>query len=176
MVSPARGLLIYSPFLILAPLAFRLRQRSGAGLEVVALAVVIGLWLITANTHDWPGGYSYGPRLLADALPWLVLLMAPVADAVTAPLESWTAVTRVAAAALAITFGWSLFVNARGALSWSTQAWNAQPVDAGVDTHPGRFWDWGDPPFFRADHKKYKDIYPWNTPPAGVASGQQCRD
>jgi hypothetical protein len=34
--------------------------------------------LLTAQWHDWGGGYCFGPRLLADLTPVLVFLIVPV--------------------------------------------------------------------------------------------------
>lgn len=83
MVSPARGLLIFSP-VVLMPLFGVVRGRSRwSGLQFVAIGTVLLIWLATANTVDWPGGYSYGPRLLSDTLPWLAFLALPAADALT---------------------------------------------------------------------------------------------
>lgn len=175
MFSPARGLFVYSPVLALCALPGRyLKDAAGRPLRWVSLSVVLLLWLTTANTHDWPGGYSYGPRLLSDALPWLVLLLAPAIDALTDPGALAPRPRRIWAGTFVVLTAWSVFVNARGAFSWSTQAWNARPVDAGVDTHPSRFWDWSDPQFLRADGTSYKDVYPYDTPDPAVKPGTQC--
>jgi hypothetical protein len=160
---------------LLALVGFVWSRGGPRGLERVALAVVVLLWIVTANTHDWPGGYSYGPRLLADGLPWLAFLTVPVLARITEPRATWTAATTAVAITLAVTCAWSVFVNARGAWSWSTQAWNSRPVDAGVDAHPGRFFDWSDPQFLRADGMTFTDVYPYDTPPV-LAPGQQCQD
>jgi hypothetical protein len=170
-VSPARGLLVYSPFLLLALVGLVWPRRRRAALDYVALAVVVLTWLVTANTMDWAGGWSYGPRLLSDTFPWLALLFIPVADALTSSRTTWTRFTRVSLAVLAVTAAWSIFVNARGALSWSTQLWNSRPIAAGVDTHPGRFWDWGDPACLRAGRTTIKDLYP---PQSLPPLGRQC--
>jgi hypothetical protein len=101
-----------------------------------------------------------------------VLLLSPVADALTRPVSKLTRPVLIAATVLTLAFTWGMFVNARGAFSWSTQSWNWVPVDEG--THPARLWDWSDPPFLRHDKTTYASVYPYNNPPPGIAPGQQC--
>lgn len=72
LVSPSRGLLVYSPFLCV-PLvagAWLLRRAPagyGAACWVAALAY-IGFY---AGWPLWGGGASFGPRLLTDVLPFI---------------------------------------------------------------------------------------------------------
>jgi hypothetical protein len=66
LFSPARGLLVYSPVLILGAIGlwrgFRILFFS-----VVAFTLVMGCW------WSWHGGFSPGPRMLSDTLPFLAL-------------------------------------------------------------------------------------------------------
>lgn len=75
-----RGLLVFSPFLILFFVAPRAALTKYRGLGVFLLAFLAFLYF-SARTPDWAGGYAYGPRLLTDGLPVLVL-------AITGPLEN----------------------------------------------------------------------------------------
>ena len=136
LLSPARGLLVYSPFVLLAAAGVWMRRHRLGRVELVAIGSVLVIWLLASNTVDWAGGWSYGPRLLADTLPFLAFLMLPVLDAVTRPVRSWSPATRGLAAALVLTVGWSVFVQARGALSWSTQVWNVVPSAPGSTRIP----------------------------------------
>jgi hypothetical protein len=162
--SPSRGLLVFSPFLLLAAVGVAIRRRPGL-VELVAIGTTLLIWLVTANTIDWPGGWSYGPRLLADTSPFLALLMIPALDRIARPPRNWSTATTVTALALVLTAGWSVFVHARGATSWATQMWNPLPVPAGVDTNPQRFSDWSDPQFLRTGDASFEDVYPHSTPP-----------
>lgn len=80
LVSPTRGLLTFSPFLLF--LVFRLRRRGLAGafgrLDLCLFVGVAIQYLVIANTAAWRSRFVYGPRMLADALPILVWLLAPV--------------------------------------------------------------------------------------------------
>ncbi len=152
LFSPSRGLFVFVPtslwILSLALWRFPvLRQRALASLA-------LGIWLVylplIASDVKWWGGYSYGPRLMADLIPWLVLLAVlacevqlrsrPVPSSGTAVSMS-SAVTVLGAIALAI----SIVMNAPGALYDATMLWNIAPAD--LDKHPERVWDWKHPQF-----------------------------
>lgn len=160
LVSPARGLLVYSPWLAAAlagPFVSTVGRRRPGAVEAGCLASAAGIWLAAAAFGHWWGGHAYGPRLLADAVPFLVYAALPVVPAVwprgrRAPLADEAAARRrrlapAAAALLAVALAWSLFVHGRAARSWEPWTWNGEPID--VDRQPGRIWDWSDPPFFR---------------------------
>ncbi len=72
MVSPSRGLLVYSPFLGFAFWGMLLAPRDPRRevLRPVAGAT-LGLMLLQFCWHDWWGGSAYGYRPLLDTLPGL---------------------------------------------------------------------------------------------------------
>jgi hypothetical protein len=78
LVAPSRGLLVYSPALLLAPLGLgALRRLPGCRLMLLAWTVAAaGTVVFYARWHDWRGGWCYGPRFLCEALPILCLLFA----------------------------------------------------------------------------------------------------
>lgn len=76
LVSPAKGLLVFTPVALVAAVglvrAFRRGERalSGAlGLAVLAHLALMGRWT------EWHGGECWGPRLMTDALPLLFLFL-----------------------------------------------------------------------------------------------------
>lgn len=76
LVSPGRGLLVFTPVAAIALLgltrAFRFGERwlaSSLGAAALAHLVFMGKW------GEWHGGESWGPRMLTDALPLLFLLL-----------------------------------------------------------------------------------------------------
>jgi hypothetical protein len=79
LVSPARGLLVFSPFLVFVPLGLiqRLRSPGSRGLAVV-LSFAAAAQFIVYSQADWRAGTSWGPRWLTDLLPILVWMLAPV--------------------------------------------------------------------------------------------------
>lgn len=148
LISPSRGLLVFSPWLLwVAYLIARYRSRLPLpGLAALALALSGLHLLIVGSFRAWWAGYSYGPRFAADVLPWLILLG-------LLGLAAWRAGTGGAAtragrlrwpellvgALLAIL---SVLIQAPGALVPATVSWN-RLMD--VDQHPERVWDWSRP-------------------------------
>lgn len=78
LVSPARGLLVFSPFLafVVVGLLQRLRSPDTRALAIVLTLAVIGQLLLYAQ-GDWRAGTSWGPRWLTDILPVLIWMLAP---------------------------------------------------------------------------------------------------
>jgi hypothetical protein len=76
LVSPAKGLLVFTPVALVAVAglvrALRLGDRwlaTTLGLAALAHLVFMGRW------SEWHGGDSFGPRMLTDALPLLFLFL-----------------------------------------------------------------------------------------------------
>src|SRR5262249_43215766 len=78
LVSPTRGLLVFSPFLIFVPMGLiqRLRAPGSKGLAV-ALSFAVAAKLLLYSQADWRAGVSWGPRWLTDLLPIMVWMLAP---------------------------------------------------------------------------------------------------
>ena len=78
LVSPTRGLLVFTPFLVFVPagLIQRLRAPSSRWLAV-ALSFAAAAQLLIYSQTDWRAGVSWGPRYLTDLLPVLVWMLAP---------------------------------------------------------------------------------------------------
>ncbi len=106
LLASNRGLLWYSPFLLLllrSP-ASMTRRLPGGGVFLAAAAAVL---YVSARTPDWAGGYCYGPRLATDVLPVLVAALA-------GPLEALR--SRAGKVVLALAILVSVAVQATGAL------------------------------------------------------------
>ena len=174
MVSPARGLLVFSPFLVLALAGLWLRRRRLGGLELVAVGSILALWFGAANTITWEAGASYGSRYLTDTLPFWALLLAPVFALVVRPHRTWSRGVAVLAVLLLAGAAWSGFVHGRGAISWATQQWNSQPKVAYLSNDRERLWDWSDPQFLRTGDARMSDLYPPTGLPA-VGPAGLCR-
>jgi hypothetical protein len=143
LLSPSRGLFVYSPVLCVAAVglvAGLTRCRSGL-LACAAVAVGAGIVSI-AMFSVWWGGHSFGPRLLVDVLPALVLGMVPVWSAVKrARLGRWL---------FGVTFIVSVLVEVVGVAHYPSPRqidWNTSPKD--VDQAHGRLWDWRDAQLLR---------------------------
>jgi hypothetical protein len=143
LFSPSRGLLVFSP-VILVPLYLTVRYWKvlPEGSLVVLAIVIIGMHLVMLSSWIvWWGGGSYGPRLLLEVVPWCVLLAILgckcfVEDHSLSRSQCWLR-TSIAALLLAS----SIATNAPGALVRNSKDW--RPVEAHLDA----LWDWHDPQF-----------------------------
>ncbi|RAI43867.1 hypothetical protein CH341_12115 [Rhodoplanes roseus] len=81
LVSPTRGLFVFSPFLLVLLLGGLqvLRDRRLCGLTV-AICIGVALQLLLYAPTDWRQGASWGPRWLTDCLPMLIWMLPPVID------------------------------------------------------------------------------------------------
>jgi hypothetical protein len=119
LISPNRGALIFSPFLLFCV------YGAGVGLrhqesryQTLALALVVGLisaLLLTASWRAWHAVLSYGSRYSADALPYLALCGGFAIDRIRSrPL--WR---RVFAATVVV----SILIHSL-AVYWEVYSWN----------------------------------------------------
>lgn len=136
LLSPSRGLLVYSPFLIIGFLGAVLAWRDARFRSLRFLSVaVLALWLPAFLWFDWWGGWSYGYRPIVDSTPLLALLCAP---ALAFVLER-----RVRLALFAAALVWSVLVQALGAYAYAPWGWNAlADVDRPENRH--RLWSFSD--------------------------------
>jgi hypothetical protein len=146
MASPARGLLVFSPFLLL--LLWRLRVPSADAaerrLDVAMLTAAVLVWAAVATCScGWWGGWSLGPRLFTESLTFLCLPLVPVADRLLRPGTPRAVLVGLGAA----TACWSVAINAAVVSSFGAWTWNSRPDN--VDRQVSRLWDWSDPPWLR---------------------------
>ena len=140
LVSPSRGLLVFSPIVLAAaagigPVLRQPWREDGRW----CLAAAVLQFVVYAFYTVWWGGHTYGPRYCLDVLPFLV----PLVGAGGSFFGSH-ALSRVL---LFAALGWSLLLAATGAFCYPADQWNTVPDD--VDTHHARLWDWRDPQFVR---------------------------
>jgi len=116
LADPSKGLLVFSPFLLLWPGAFRSSRAAlpSAGRLALALAP-LSLLLLYAGYPNWHGGFTVGPRYLVAALPFLVF---PFAFGKGGPLES--ALVGASALAVCVTTLAFPFVPPGFALPWAS--------------------------------------------------------
>lgn len=76
LVSPAKGLFVFSPVALLAVFGLVRALISGERfLAGAAGAAAIAHWLLVGRWGEWHGGESWGPRMMTDALPLLFLFL-----------------------------------------------------------------------------------------------------
>jgi hypothetical protein len=144
LVSPARGLVVFSPVvgLSIAGVVVGVRRRSVTPLDVLAAGCVVGqLLVVSAQNEGWWAGHAFGPRFMSDVLPLLAYLSLPAVDALGGALRPGARSTlgTAAAGAVALAVVVSVAVNAQGAYLRASTCWNVVPAD--IDAHPDRVWD-----------------------------------
>ncbi len=141
LLSPSRGIFIYSPVLAVALLLLARNWRfiADRALAILSLSMIAVITVASAAHPEWWGGNSYGPRLLSDAIPWFVLLAILALDAMPrAQRRLRNPVIAVGAVLLVV----SVVINAHGAFSFATLQWNMteRPL-------PDAMLDWSRPQF-----------------------------
>jgi hypothetical protein len=83
LVAPSRGVLVYTPALLLVPWGFRALVKRDAGggnfartMLLFWLGGVVASLLLHARSNWWSGEWSYGPRYLIESMPVLCALLA----------------------------------------------------------------------------------------------------
>jgi hypothetical protein len=77
LVSPGRGLLLYSPILILCCWGIIPLMRRDRLFSLLAGGVILAHLLVYGKWFMWHGGFAWGPRFMVPALPFLCLFLAP---------------------------------------------------------------------------------------------------
>jgi hypothetical protein len=120
LISPSRGLLIFSPFIAVSALGIAriwrdARYRVLRPLTVAAIAIMA----LQCKWFDWWGGWTYGYRPWLDVVPLLVLFMVPVLEGI------WQSKAKKTLFAGALV--WSCLVQALGAFAYD-KSWNDREV------------------------------------------------
>jgi hypothetical protein len=144
LVSPSRGVLIFAPAAALALGAVLLWPRRVLPVPLAGLALAwFGLHLlIVSRFPHWWGGFSFGSRLMVDALPGIFLLLCAAAAVVRDSSQRW----RVAGLSALLAAGAAgIWINsAEGLFNRVTESWNVSPE---IDKYPGYAFDWRLPQF-----------------------------
>ncbi len=161
-ISPSRGVLIFSPILILAIVGVVLKARwQWQRLDSLLIGIISLHWIVLSLWWNWWAGVSFGPRIWSDMLPYLFYFIVPA----LAALSSMRGARRAAAmSGVAVALAFSVGVHYRGANASAPMDWNGAP--APIDAFHERVWDWRDPQWLRGLH--------WGTPTDLAVSGIQA--
>jgi len=145
LVSPSRGLFVFSPVLLFAiwGAVRALRRSSREPWELAFAAIVVAHWVTVSAFPVWWAGHSVGPRFLTDVLPYLAyFLVEPLTLLTEAPRRhpAWLGVFVLTAVV-------SVAIHTSGATRPAVHHWNDGPPN--VDAAPERAWSWADPQFLR---------------------------
>lgn len=139
LLSPSRGLLVYTPYLAFALAALALAWRRPGdvaprlrGLSLVWLATL----LLYASYEEWWGGRVFGARFLDDLAPVLFVALAwGISQGLLARVAARVVFWVLAA--------WSLLLFSAASLVYSNERWDLLPQN--VNLAPHRLFDWSDP-------------------------------
>ena len=141
LVSPARGLFVYSPIFLFCIYGIYLKRKLETLdlLDYAFFSIIILHWILVSRNLNWWGGHSYGYRLLSDLIPFLIYYLIYFIKY----LNFKSIIGGLFIVCALISFG----INFRGAVSMETYFWNLKPNN--IDSHQKRVWDWNDLPFMR---------------------------
>lgn len=145
LVSPARGLLVFSPFLVLLSLLFLPGRNARFGrtehrVVLPALASCCVYLVAISSFPHWWAGHSFGPRLLTELAVLIgpLTLLAVYGRQVRTPVRRFVSLV-VAPALIAI----SIVIHGLGSWTHASACWAVYPVN--IDEAPERIWAWRDP-------------------------------
>ncbi len=146
LVSPNRGILIYSPIVVLAVFGyFKSKRDPFYNLMVLSILAEIAIY---GSFVTWSSGGSYGPRFMTGMFPYIAIFMGLYINTLSMKKN------KLAILCMSILFAWSVFVQIIG-VAYPYWLW-AQA--ANIDT--ARAWDWQDMEIFTGFYAGPKEIHP----------------
>ena len=160
LLSPSRGLLVVSPFLLLLIPGSWLARRC---LKANALFWLCGLWFalhlfVASRATIWWGGHSFGPRILTELNFTFAIVAALIWRSVS---REWTDTTRRRAIFLfCLLSSLSIYIHSyQGLYNYATSLWN-------VVTEPRSA-----PPFT----PPFGDLFNWRYPQPFIGNNTLCQ-
>jgi hypothetical protein len=151
LFSPARGLFVYQPFLLLVSVVLLVRWQH---FRKKGLTIMVAVWLalhflVTSRLGIWWGGGSYGSRLLVETFPGWIVLSAVAASVV---MQSFKWLFRfLVSLAFFILSAFSVYVHSyEGLYNVYTWYWNEAPGSNKImpdKSYPVNMLDWRYPQF-----------------------------
>lgn len=167
LLSPSRGLFVFSPFLLVvaAGTIYAFKRLRHDGMFWLCLGWFLTSVLLIANWFSWEGGHSFGPRLFADSFPSLILLSFLLWNRI-GRMEKSKRFKRLAIAAYAVLGAFAIWVNSyQGLYNEWVLWWNKVPP-LGVNVK--RFvCDWRYPQFLASEVRTKDRIVDYYGHPAG---------
>lgn len=169
LFSPARGLLVYFPLTLFAIVGLAKASREPTAQRTIYLtfaAFIAAGTMSVSKWGMWHGGFCYGPRLLAEIQPFLLLVSIPVCKSMFEEGRS-----KFGMFVFFILFAWSSATQFLGA--YVPTNWNWFPQS--VDQVPARLWDWGDNPMGRSFYWVERKVWGmWNAVPASPTEARSA--
>lgn len=145
LVSPNRGLFVFSPVLLLSLYGVWLKlRRRPEPLDGFLIAIVLVHWGVVSSFPHWYGGHTFGNRMMSDLIPYFMYFFIPVLAAGPGPRRPARTALVTLFVLLVVVSG---VIHYRGAYRRAVWKWNSTPVD--VADQPSRMWDVRDLQFLR---------------------------
>ncbi len=146
IVSPARGVLVYTPVLALSAFGFIrcLSDLKTSSIELFIAIIIVCHWLLISSFPHWWAGHSYGARFFADIIPFFMYFVILFFEDIKVfpPLKK-----RLVLVVIVPLVVFSFYIHCKGAYSQAVYQWNFIPTN--IDADPARLWDWHDLQFAR---------------------------
>jgi len=155
LLSPSRGLFIFSPIFIfsLYGIFLKIKYHQFEIIDKYLLTILFFHWIIIGTFPRWWAGWSFGPRYFSDIIPYFIYFMFPVLK----HQMMFKDIKRWAYNCLFYCFIiFSFFVHFRGAVYADVIYWNALPVS--IDLTLERLWEWKDIQFLRGLINEHSDF------------------
>lgn len=136
MVSPNRGLFIFTPLFVFSLYGLVIAYKQKQKLFLAIGFCLVGYIAALASFPHWWGGSSYGPRLFTDVIPLFMVLLIPVMQRIFQQRKMWLTSCFILMSAVSVAIAIQPFI--------SSTVWNWNFVPVSIDEHPERVWDWGD--------------------------------
>lgn len=166
LISPNRGLFVYTPILILSFFGYlKLLQIENKNIRnfllIFGLSISIQI-LIYSSFKIWWAGWSYGPRFLTGVLPALAIFLSlQIKHYFDQRIQDKAAFFVLCLVGVLLT--WSIFVQFIGAFYYPNGNWDGTPQS--VDQYPERLWNWNDTQIGRSFNE---GIIPLHNPLKGL--------
>ncbi|MCF8131455.1 MAG: hypothetical protein K9N10_23355 [Deltaproteobacteria bacterium] len=147
ILSPSRGLFIFSPIIILFVFGFTkcLFSSNNLKLDILFITIIVCHWLLISCFFPWWGGHCYGPRFFADIIPFFMYFLCIFFENVI----TFSRPKKALSFAIIIPLmAFSFYINYKGAFSRAVYEWNVMPTEIDAK-NTDRLWDWNDIQFLR---------------------------
>ncbi|WP_448570693.1 hypothetical protein [Trichothermofontia sp.] len=151
LFSPSRGLIVYSPFLILTCIGvgFFFQRIARQPLFWFATFWFVGHLTLVARFPHWWGGHGYGARLFTEAFPATIILSLLVWQQIFRRHQYTSGLTLLSKSSIVglvtLFASAAVFINTlQGLYNFYPRLWNDMP---NVDRYPNYLFDWQYPQF-----------------------------
>lgn len=148
LISPSRGVLVTSPFLIVVVVGVAARIRRLRSEKMLWLMLGwIAVHVLAVSRRPWAGGHSFGARMLVELMPAFVIVTCLLWRSLASdPGRRWAragALIYLSLGALAIGIH-----SGQGLFNEWVAVWNTRP---NIDAHTEMLWSWRYPQFLASE-------------------------